>query len=188
MLLDKKQIAVRQLDTAIKLLFNAGDIVSVHTLASAASTVFADLLKARGVKAWREIIVDEHPGKKKYVIEILRKAERFFKHADRDPDEQLDFQEVTNDEVIFIAILEYGLLLKDTGNKSSSPMSVFQLWYIAKAPAELLEGYSPESDNMVAEAHRIFPDLTAKPRFDQLAIGSQVLKDYIKMKKAPLIY
>ena len=43
--LSKEDVARRQLDQAIKLMFEGGDVVSVHTLASAASQVFADLLK-----------------------------------------------------------------------------------------------------------------------------------------------
>ena len=115
----------------IYLLFNAGDIVSIHTLASASSAVFSDLLHAKGVPAWRDEIVKCFPGKEKQVIETFRRAERFFKHADRDPDGDLEFDEVTNDETIIVATLEYGELIRGTGKKLTSPMSMFQMRYFA---------------------------------------------------------
>ena len=70
--LDKEQVASQQLDTAIELMFGGGDIVSVHTLASASSTIFSDLLHAQGVKAWRDEIVECFPGQKQQVGRVLR--------------------------------------------------------------------------------------------------------------------
>lgn len=48
MRLGKEEVAVQQLDTAIRLLFGGGDVVSVHTLACAAAEVFRGMLKAEG--------------------------------------------------------------------------------------------------------------------------------------------
>jgi hypothetical protein len=103
MKLDKEEVAVRQLDTAIRLLFHGGDVVSVHTLACAAAKVLHDLLKAKGGESWRDIMVASHPGmKKEQVYQTLTRAQNFFKHADKDPEAELDFDEKTNDDMIFV--------------------------------------------------------------------------------------
>ena len=178
--LDKEQVASQQLDTAIELMFGGGDIVSVHTLSSASSTIFADLLHAKDEKAWRDEIVDCFSGNEQEVRRILREAQNFFKHADRDADAVLEFDEVTNDETIIVATLEYSLLLQLDNNdheKLTTPMSVFQMWYFAKAPNVLLLSPEKLGKNIVDQAQNLFPDLKKYPRFHQLALGEEALKE-----------
>ena len=180
MKLDKEQVASQQLDTAIELMFDGGDIVSVHTLASASSTIFADLLNAEGAKAWRDEIVECFPGKKQEVVRVLREAQNFFKHAEKDPDAVLEFDEVTNDETMIIATLEYAELLrldKNARKKITTPMSVFQMWYFAKAPDALLLLPEKLGKHIVDQAQKLFPHLKRYPRFHQLALGAKALKE-----------
>ena len=178
--LDKEEVASRQLDAAIDLMFGGGDIVSVHTLASASSTIFADLLHAQGAKAWRDEIVECFAGNEKEVIRVMREAQNFFKHADKDPDAVLDFEEVTNDETMIIATLEYGQLLrlnKNDRKKLTTPMSVFQMWYFAKVPDLLLMSPEKMGKNFVDQAQILFPDLKKYPRFHQLGLGAKAIKE-----------
>ena len=112
MRLGKEEVAVRQLDTAIRLLFDGGDVVSVHTLACAAANVLRELLKAQGGEAWQNAIIESHPGMEREIYATLVRAQNFFKHADRDPQAELDFDENSNDETIIVATLEYGDLLR----------------------------------------------------------------------------
>lgn len=179
MRLSKHQVAIRQLDTAINLFFDGRDVVSVHTLASAASAVFADLVKASGQERWRDRIVASFPGQEDEVIRTLRRAENFFKHADRDHDDELEFDETTNDETIIVATLEYGELLRGTGRKVSGPMSVFQLWYFAKNPEALLMDPELGGADFVEKAQFCFPDLETLTRDQQLEAGSNVLERWM---------
>lgn len=179
MKLTKAEVASRQLDTAIKLFFDAGDAVSVHTLAAASATVFADILEKAGGTSWRENIVEEHRDlTKSQVFHILRNAQKFFKHADRDPEGSLEFSDLENDAIIMIATLECGLLLQGKNKKRkkrkklSSPMSVFQLWNIATKPNDY---YMPE--NIVGAANALFPGIVDRPRLEQLSIGATVLRE-----------
>lgn len=187
MKLTKAEVAARQLDTAIKLFFNAGDVVSVHTLAAASATVFADILEQTGETSWREQIVEEHSDlTKSQVFNILRSAQNFFKHADLDPEESLEFSDTYNDAMIFIATLECGLLLQSKNQKRkarkklSTPMSVFQLWNIATKPDDF---YMPEA--IVAAANALFPGINERPRFEQLSIGASVLRKREAYKRRP---
>ena len=116
----------------------------------------------------------------KEVRRVLREAQNFFKHADRDPVAVLEFDEVTNDETIIVATLEYGQLLhlsKIDREKLTTAMSVFQLWYFAKAPDVLL--MSPENlgKDFVDQAQKLFPDLEKYPRFHQLGLGAKAIKE-----------
>ena len=184
--LTKCAVATRQLDTAIKLFFNAGDIVSIHTLAAASATVFADLLEQAGHQSWRQKIVEENPHlTRRQIIDALREAQNFFKHADRDPEATFEFSDLSNDAMIFIATLECGLLIgaenkkRPEQKKLSTSMSVFQLWHIATKPDEL---NLPEPQ--VVSANSLFPNIRSLPRFEQLSFGSSVLKERVALKQA----
>ncbi len=179
MKLTKYEVATRQLDTAIKLFFDAGDAVSIHTLAAASATVFADILENTGKTSWREQIVKNYSDlTKPQVFDILRNAQNFFKHADRDSEEVLDFSDTFNDAIIFIATLECGLLLQSENQKYekkqklSIPMSVYQLWNIATKPDNF---YMPKE--IVAAANSLFFEIIKHPRSEQLSIGATVLRE-----------
>lgn len=180
MLFDKEQVATRQLDNAIRLLFSAGDIVSVHTLAYAAASVYANLLNQRGQQSWRDRLIKCYPGQEREIRNVLGKSANFFKHADNDPEDILEFDENNNDETIIVATLEYGELLRGTGRKITRPMGIFQCWYFAKDPRLLEVEPTSQSDEIVAKCHRLFPDLGSQARFEQLAFGAEVLREWEK--------
>ena len=91
---------------------------------------------------------------------------------------EIDFDEVTNDEAMIVATLEYGELLrrKEGAEKLSTPMSVFQMWYFAKAPEFLEASTDKRNKKIIAQASQCFPDLLDFPRFEQLAMGAEFLK------------
>ena len=180
MRLNKEEVAVRQLDSAIRLLFGGGDVVSVHTLACAAANVLRDILRSQGGKAWHDAIIASHPGIEQEVRQTLARAQNFFKHADRDAKEELDFDENVNDEIILVATLEYDELLTlgapSRRTMITIPMSVFQLWYFAKGPNVLLESPDSSDVEIARQAKRLFPSLEGIPRVQQLAQGAETLK------------
>jgi len=177
LLLTKEQIAVRQLDAAIRLLFDAGDVVSVHTLAAAAAEVFQDLLGSKDIESWKNRAVKANPHlEEAEVHRILTTAQNFFKHADRDPEATITFEETDNDMIIMLAIAEYLELLQDRNKNQtdtemlSIPMSVFQFWFFAKRDDD------PEiAPELQAIAKDLFPGLKDQPRFEQMALGSAFL-------------
>jgi hypothetical protein len=183
MKLSKKQVAVSQLDTAIELLFSAGDVVSTHTLAAASLTIFADLLKDRNVQGWTEKGIASFPGKETDARKVLARARNFFKHADNDPEAHLDFDEKENDAMIILATLEYGELLRGGPKKLSEPMSVFQLWYLANSQ-ERIDAFNSHGTihikALTAEAQLLFPKLSKMPRAEQLKTGADVLRQQTK--------
>ena len=180
MRLGKEDVAVKQLDIAIRLLFDGGDVVSVHTLACAAANLFRDMLKAKGGETWQDAIIATYPRMEREICQTLVRAQNYFKHADRDPEDALDFDEKSNDETIIVATLEYGDLLRvgapSGRTKITIPMSVFQMWYFAKDPRVLLASRNNSGVEIVAAANRLFPSLENLPRIEQLAHGAEVLR------------
>lgn len=101
----KLSAARRQLRTAVRLFFEGRDTVSVHTLAAAAHEVLWSLLKRKRTGGG-SIIKDSIPSllspeNVKVYNDWMNEAQNFFKHADRDPDEELEFGPASTRLVLF---------------------------------------------------------------------------------------
>lgn len=141
MKISKEKAAVRQIDTAIRLLFDGGDPVSVHTLAAAAGEVFRNLLKNKNIDSWKSYAGKANPHLNPHEVHrILTKSQNFFKHANEDPEAVLDFEETDNDYMIILALSEYMELInsekRSKEKRVTVPMTVFQYWFFAKLPDE----------------------------------------------------
>lgn len=113
----KIDAARRQLETAIELYFQGGDVVSVHTLAAAAREILADLCEHREVEPFfsQERMLKElvKPEFRDMLYKALHKAENFFKHADRDPDKLLAFNPKQSEFIILECVETYVELTKE---------------------------------------------------------------------------
>jgi hypothetical protein len=88
--IEKLDGARRQLETATTLFFENGDPVSIHSLASAAYDVIDGVNQKRGHKEMfvkrRYTQLPGHPKRS-----LLNSAQNFFKHADNDPEGEMEF-------------------------------------------------------------------------------------------------
>jgi hypothetical protein len=80
--LDKTEVARRQLGAAIDLWFADGEPVAIHTLACAAHEVLASLLKKQGKSTLMFDPAHYQPGCAGEARKMLHKHYNFFKHAD----------------------------------------------------------------------------------------------------------
>lgn len=173
--LTKIDVARRQLVTAIQLLFDGGDSVSIYSLAANAWEVIDALCNKACIKSisnqTREHIQVGADLKLNYVNSPYR---NFFKHADRDPDAVLpSFDESNVDSVIFLGVEDYLRLVK----KSPVEFQVFQLWYLAAN----LEKVSTDSLNEILQSiDAAFPSIRELPRKERILMGRQVLEDALK--------
>ena len=127
----KQVAAIRQVKTALELFFQGKDEISTHTLASAAYNIFRDLA-ANGVgktvlmkqDSLRHIEEQHH---KKW-LGHMNKFENFFKHADRDHDQELDFYPGSTEFVLWEDCLK---VVEIEGN-SSPLIGAFFLWFTAR--------------------------------------------------------
>jgi hypothetical protein len=97
---------------AICLFFNRDDMIGVHTLTAAASQILRDLAETRGsTSPFRDLEIIR-PEKRQEWYQILTRAQNFFKHANHDPEDVLDFFPATTPFLIFEAVLMHNKLTK----------------------------------------------------------------------------
>lgn len=168
-ILTKLEGASRQLDTAIRLFFSDGDTVSIHTLAAAAANIFADIAEHRkaGV-SWRTRVRDDSGLSTKDLKEVLHAEWNFFKHADRNPDTALQFNELMSEDLMFMAVLECGDLQFTT-----CAMQAFQIWYIAAHPEHF-----PGFESVFVDARQTLPGISQLERSVQIQRGAAFLKQH----------
>jgi hypothetical protein len=144
MTITKSEAARRQLDAAIRLYFEEGDEVAVHTLVGAAHILIADLSKAAKLESILDrYIVPEYRGKFEGAI---RSAQNFFKHSDRDgPDATLEFDPHFTELMLVIDIE----MFKELTGSATDAMRVFLAYASGTWAKNMVQGV-PE--DVLAEA------------------------------------
>jgi len=169
--LTKIDVARRQLITAIRLLFDGEDTVSVFSLAANAWEVIDALCNKEGIDSLSSQTREHLPKEKDLKYDYINSPYRnFFKHADRDPEAILpSFNESNVDSLLLLAVEDYLRLLK----KSPIEFQVFQLWYFAIN----VEKISSDALSEVLESIEFaFPRIRDLPRKERLAMGRSVLE------------
>lgn len=130
--IQKLEAARRNLAAAVHLFFERGDPIAVHTLAAAAQGVIRDVAKSRGLT--RASILHDHPDipatARKQWISILNAPRNFFKHADKDPDGTLEFDEKENETLLLDACLTF----TELSDEGQSEASVYLGWFTTANP------------------------------------------------------
>jgi len=119
-----------QLKTAIEMWFADGDTVSIHTLACAAHQIIHDIntnQKGPDLIFDSAIIKDE---RRKEWIRRMKKESNFFKHADTDPVEIIEFDPQSSEFFIIMSI--NGLLI--FGIEGNVAETAFFRWFCLHNP------------------------------------------------------
>ena len=128
--ISKLDAARRQLETAIRLYFSQCDPVSIHTLISAAYNVLRDINKKLGgdkLLMKDGLIERVKEGHEKEAWQLINKAENFFKHADKDHEEILEFNPNLSEYLMWEACAIYVELTSE-----SPPLfKLYHSWFIA---------------------------------------------------------
>jgi hypothetical protein len=147
MKISKLDAVKRQLETVIRLYFSDGDPVSIHTLTAAAYNVARDLNEKYGGPPllMKDQFMDwVKKGHEKEVRKKINEAENFFKHADRDHEETIDFNLDQSEFLILEACKVYYKLSGDF-----PPLfRVFQSWFIANNPK--MFNFPEEQERVIA--------------------------------------
>jgi hypothetical protein len=127
--ISKLDAARRQMLTAIRLYFNHGDIVSMHTLAAAAFKITQNICDASpdlsdSVTDWIDQCVK--PEAKKIFWSKLHETANFFKHAENDPDAVHEFYPEQTENLLFFAVYQYHQLTSEW----SLEIRLFITWYM----------------------------------------------------------
>lgn len=101
-------------------------------MAAAAQTVVRDLAKNGGVPMTS--ILHDHPnvpeGQKRAWINAINRPANFMKHADKDPDETLEFSEAEAETLI----LDASIVLTQLTGQLPSAVLTFLGWFAVKHP------------------------------------------------------
>lgn len=133
------EVARRQVETAIRLYFHAGDAVSTHTLAAAGRKVLVNLCAHRQVTS--PLLLDHmlasfvKPEHHKEVRDAFLAPENFFKHADRDPEGLITFNPESSEFVLLEAVEAYATLTGEV----PAPFAAFRMWWFVRHPDHLNE-------------------------------------------------
>jgi len=166
--IDKLDAARRQLKTAIRLFFQDGDSVSIHTLTEAARGLLQDLLEAQGkTSPLREVERDwVKPDRWNEYLAIMNRPRNFFKHANRDPDEVLEFRSRSTVFWLF----ECAALYQQLTARLLWEGFVFLVWFGLSYPDVLKKGM-PLADMIRALKTQMGANLTKQGFLDVLDSG-----------------
>lgn len=133
----KIDAARRQLNTAINIFMEDGDMIAVHTLAHASHKILLNLCEQNKkhisfVSRLKTRVKEDKMGE---FIAKINKAGNFFKHADRDATETLDFDPEFNNYWLFDACSMYTALCGDF----SIEMHAFLTWFGIEYPQYVLD-------------------------------------------------
>ena len=161
----KLDAAERQLREAIRLFLEDRDPVAIHTLASAAAQITADLLRAKGVSSIIRSGSMVKAERRKEVMRKIREPENFLKHAESDPTAVLRFNAGASSFFIFAAIAEFELL----AGRRFPGADVFLIWFYMKYPDVIAE--TPQAAAIrEAVVHARARGLSAEQKADFLAL------------------
>jgi hypothetical protein len=134
-IIPKIDAARRQLDTAITLWFQDGDVVPIHTLTCSAHQIIHDINQHRNGP---DLLFDSIVVKDEYrhlIKKYLHKDYNFFKHADNDPNDSLEFNPLNTEHFILFAILGLEML----GVKSNNLRFAFTIFFAIRHPDLITE-------------------------------------------------
>lgn len=173
---NKRDAAIAQANTAVRLFFEGHEPVPVHTLAGAAATLFYDLVEAElGKGSWEAKFAADSGRTVNEFLAIARRPQNYFKHAKRDAGETLLFDTRDTEVLLFICSLNWAQLVRGLGTLSTE-MSVFQLWHIATIENSALRDGLAE--RVGRDVDVFFPGVRTVRRQEQLNMGRAMIEEY----------
>ena len=127
---DKLDAACRQLETAITMFFEGWDVISQHTLISAAYGILYDLGKHHGVGGSVKDSPLVRQEDRAAFITAIHLPQNFFKHARKDRGGKLAFRYQISHFFLFDAIRLFVLLRRGATER----MKIFLVWFQLRYP------------------------------------------------------
>jgi hypothetical protein len=159
----KLDAARRQLETAVRLYFSEADPVAIHTLVSASYQLLADVNRARGgapmlkeqAPTWVRPDATDAAKRK------LNEAANFFKHANRDHNEVIEFSQSPTELLLYDAVWKY----RELTGELVPILGVYDAWCWIGPLAGLV--MDTERQRVLEEMRRAFPNATRASFFRQ---------------------
>ena len=154
--LSKLEAARRQLETAARLYFSEADPVSIHTLVFAAYQILEDANRAGGGSPMLKEQVPHwvRPDANAEARRRLNEAANFFKHADRDHDQVLEFCPGLSEFMMYDAVKKY----RELTGELLPILGVYEAWFWIGPGIGLV--MDPEPQKVLEEMRQAFPHAT----------------------------
>ena len=162
--ISKLEAARRQLDTAIWLWFAEKDPVAIHALAHAAHQIIHDINEKKGKPG--EMLYKSSTIKPEFrgmVDKKIREAGNFFKHADTDPDDVVEFSPQEAEGHIMFSIM--GLIY--IGERPSDLAETISLWFSIHEPDMMQDSFQEAFSKAVPVEYLEHLKRLTKPKFLQ---------------------
>jgi hypothetical protein len=131
---DKVEVARRQIKAAVRLFFENGDPVAVHTLVAPAHQILVSIGEKKGIHgALKNAKALQGPDAKQYLARI-NFAFNFMKHADRDESEKINIVPLSRLTSDFL--MDAILLLQLVSGDIPIEAKVFWTWFVSTYPDE----------------------------------------------------
>ena len=152
--------------------FEGGHPVPIYTLGNAAREIIHSIANQTGMATTAQYTAEFNDISTKDVLRPLVKAANYFKHADRDPDANLMFDEELVRAVLYMACHDF----EDVANSLPLEMCVFRLW--SRAPLTVKVSECPfRLQQHIRKCIRLFPGIRRAADLDeQKRIGLERLK------------
>jgi len=150
------------------MLFNGEDVLAVLLVASSACQILRDLADKTG-----NVEIHEHlkalirPGMEGKFWQAFNSAASYLKHADRDPDEVLTFDDDLPESIIIYCCMYFSQIAKIT----TAEMRALRMWYGVMNPDLVIDGTPAKA--LVEQSN--FADWRRGSRADRLAHGRELL-------------
>jgi hypothetical protein len=169
-MITKIQAAECQLDTAIRLFFENIDHLSSHTLAAASREITDDLCEKKTPELFRQEFarlgdaLEVHLSfreemkihiKEEYyqdALKFFRKRQNFLKHADKDPDGEIDDLCARELALVIMFAGRNFVLLEQ---RLTPALSIFLHWFGAAEPKILKEPKKPAQDDYLENVEEL---------------------------------
>lgn len=152
LMVSKLEVAKRQIDTAIRMIFSDADPVVVHTIAAAGNQIVRDICQKRGdIAHYSEFVGLINPSGEKKFWALFNRTASFLKHANHDPHGVYEFEEEETDFLIGLSIRWY----KDLGNHPTAEMTSYFVWWNLMYPDLIsAEGLAVFDDAKMGDTYR----------------------------------
>jgi len=165
----------RQLALAVRLFFNDGDPVCVHTLVCAAREIYEKSLKKAGRQRMFDLIKQAHPGHTETQLwNVLNNHRNFFKHPKSGAQ---DFSDEENDGMLLIASYD---CFQVCGDNIIAEADAFLLWMKATSTLFRVNGELPtetREDQILHDLDVRYPGLRDASREEKKRFGRSLFSD-----------
>ena len=128
----KLDVVAMQLKVAVTLFFQGSSPVAIHTLVAAAHQILVDLGKTQGIDSSIKNTVGLSNSEVQEFLRTINYPSNYFKHADRDSDENIDIDllpQLTQDFIMDAVVMLQGL-----SGDIPFEAKVFWYWFVSKYP------------------------------------------------------